>query len=251
MISAFIIAFSMYSKMPMPKIMWTEKNMRYAFCFFPCIGIMIGLFILVVGNVLDIFGFSRIFFACCMTLIPILVTGGIHMDGLLDTIDALSSYADKERKLEILKDPHAGAFAIIGCATYLIWNIGIWSEATKEVLPLIACVYVYSRALSGLSVVSFPLAKNTGLAATFQDRAQRTHVKVTMVCYLIVTSIVLLYLQPILGIIAVMGAVGSFIYHRYICIQKFGGITGDLAGYFLQICELVMITGIIIGAKLI
>lgn len=41
------------------------------------------------------------------------VTGGIHLDGLLDTADALSSYKTKEEKLEILKDSHAGAFAII------------------------------------------------------------------------------------------------------------------------------------------
>ena len=53
-------------------------------------------------------------------LIPVLVTGGIHLDGLLDTADALSSWQTRERRLEILKDSHAGAFAIIVCCGYFL-----------------------------------------------------------------------------------------------------------------------------------
>ncbi len=54
------------------------------------------------------------------TCIPILVTGGIHLDGLLDTVDAKSSYGDRKKKLAILADPHVGAFAIIGGSVYLL-----------------------------------------------------------------------------------------------------------------------------------
>ena len=55
-----------------------------------------------------------------MTALPVLVSGGIHTDGFIDTVDALSSYGDKEKKLEILKDPHTGAFAIIGAIMYYL-----------------------------------------------------------------------------------------------------------------------------------
>ena len=53
------------------------------------------------------------FLAVILTVIPVFVTGGIHVDGLLDTSDALSSWQERTRRLEILKDSHAGAFAII------------------------------------------------------------------------------------------------------------------------------------------
>ena len=90
--------------------------MRYAMCFFPVIGAVIGgllsLWICLTGD-----STGSLFRASVAVLIPLIVTGGIHLDGLLDTADALSSYKTMEEKLEILKDSHTGAFAIIvGCA---------------------------------------------------------------------------------------------------------------------------------------
>ena len=66
--------------------------------------------------------------AAVAVLIPVLVTGGIHLDGFLDTSDALS-WQVTERRFEILKDPHTGAFVIIACCSYFLAAFGIWTEA--------------------------------------------------------------------------------------------------------------------------
>lgn len=250
LIQSFFIAFSMYSKIPMPRVSWNEKNMEYAFCFFPWIGCVIGITIWGAGSCLSYLEVTPVFFSVCMTVIPILITGGIHMDGFLDTIDALSSYGEQEKKLAILKDPHAGAFAIIGCGVYLLWSIGIWSEALPQVLPMIACEYALSRTLSGLSMVRFRLAKNTGLAAAFQDGAKRRKVGIVMLVYLVLIVLIMSGIHLFLTLFVVGFAMLCYRYYRTISYKKFGGITGDLAGYFLQICELGMITITIIGAKL-
>ena len=109
---SFVIACSMYSRIPMPQVDWTENRMKYAMCFFPVIGAVIGgllyLWIYLTGD-----STGSLFRAAVAVLIPIIITGGIHLDGLLDTADALSSYKSMEEKLEILKDSHTGAFAII------------------------------------------------------------------------------------------------------------------------------------------
>ena len=120
---SFKIACSMYSKLPVPQSDWTEENMRYVMCFFPWIGAVIGLFFAGVWNVKEWLAscgiyYHELFYAAILTVLPIFVTGGIHMDGFLDTCDALSSWQEKERRLEILKDSHAGAFAILSCAVY-------------------------------------------------------------------------------------------------------------------------------------
>ncbi|HEX3021692.1 MAG TPA: adenosylcobinamide-GDP ribazoletransferase, partial [Lachnospiraceae bacterium] len=169
MIQSFIIAFSMYSKIPMPRVEWNEKNMKYSMCFFPLVGLVLGAICYAVATLLYRGELTSLSIASIMTVLPIAVTGGIHVDGLLDTIDALHSYGDREKKLAILKDPHTGAFAIIGACCYFILNLGVWSEMPKETLPVIAISYVLTRALSGFSIVTFPLAKSSGLAATFQD----------------------------------------------------------------------------------
>lgn len=72
--------------------------MKYAFCFFPFIGIIIGIVIWLMGNLLINIRCNSLFFGCVMTVIPIFITGGIHFDGFLDTMDAINSYSDKEKK---------------------------------------------------------------------------------------------------------------------------------------------------------
>lgn len=112
----------------------------------------------------------NVVFAGVMTLLPVLVNGGIHMDGFLDTMDALNSYGSREKKLEILKDSRTGAFAVIGFGLYLVASLALWSEAKSEMLPVIGAGYVMSRSLSGLSVMVFPSAKKTDLDEPFRSR---------------------------------------------------------------------------------
>lgn len=247
---SMLIAFSMYSKIPMPKVEWNEKNMKYAMCFFPMIGIVIGVCVQIIGTLLIKSTFGSLFFSVIMTLLPIMITGGIHLDGFLDTMDALSSWGDKEKKLQILKDSNSGAFAIIGMGCYLLCNIALWSEVSVEMLPLIFCTYVLSRALSGYSVVTFQTAKNSGLAKTFQDAAQKNRVKITMYCWIVTsTGCMLVYNLKNAITMFVAGAL-FFQYYKYLCKKQFGGITGDLAGYFLQVFELLMLGVIVLGTRL-
>ena len=123
------IAFSMYSKIPVPKVRWTNEAMQYTFCFFPLVGVAEGALLWGMGMVLyglrDRNRLPAIFVAIVLTILPLLVTGGIHMDGFLDTTDARRSYQEPEKKLAILKDPHTGAFALIGLGVYLLWSVAV------------------------------------------------------------------------------------------------------------------------------
>ena len=250
MIQSMIVAFSMYSKIPMPKITWTRKNMKYALCFFPLVGAAVALVLMSVLWVCEKAEFGTVFTAVAATLVPVLVTGGIHLDGYLDTVDALSSYGDKEKKLEILKDSNSGAFAIIYGLVYFMENIAVWTEIQKEVLPFVSISFVISRTLSGLSIATFPLAKDTGLAATFQDGAEKRTVKIVLLTLLFLEAGVCLYLHPLYGGVVLVLSLVSFGIHYDLCQRKFGGITGDLAGFFLQICELMVLAGLMLCCKI-
>ena len=239
LIRSFFIAFTMYSKIPMPRTDWTKESMRYAMCFFPVIGAVIGgllyLWIYLTGD-----STGSLFRAAVAVLIPIIITGGIHLDGLLDTADALSSYKSMEEKLEILKDSHTGAFAIIVGGAWFILALGTWSEVRLEMMPVLALSFVLSRALSGLAVVIFPKAKNTGLAATFSEMAVKRTVAITMVGFILVFGVLAIYLNPVYGVPMDIAAGLVFFYYYRMSKKKFGGITGDLAGFFLTVSELAM-----------
>ena len=247
---SMLIAFSMYSKIPMPKVEWNDKNMKYAMCFFPLIGVVIGVCVQIIGTLLIKSTFGSLFFSVIMTLLPIMITGGIHLDGFLDTMDALSSWGDKEKKLQILKDSNSGAFAIIGMGCYLLCNIALWSEVSVEMLPLISWSYVLSRALSGYSVVTFQTAKNSGLAKTFQDAAQKNRVKMTMYCWIVISNGCMLVYNFENAITLFAAGALFFQYYKILCKKQFGGITGDLAGYFLQVFELLILGVIVLGTRL-
>ena len=141
------VASATHPKLPMPRADWSKENMKYTFCFFPFIGLVIGALSLAVGWAGSRFGFQAAFVAAVLVLVPVWVTGGIHVDGLLDTSDALSSWQEKERRLEILKDSHAGAFAVItACVYFLAW----YPNALKNGLLLIVLFLLYLALLLAL-----------------------------------------------------------------------------------------------------
>ena len=246
-INSFKIAFSMYSKIPMPQSEWTEENQRYVMCFFPLVGLVIGGLIFIWHLFYEIMplkkGVGEIFFAAFVILISMTVSGGIHADGFLDTQDALSSYASREKKLEILKDPRAGAFAIISGIVYFLLYLATYSQLVsfgkgdEAIWILLALSFVLSRAFSGLSVVSFPLAKNSGLLAMFKDRAKRGVVKMWMLGYIFITGGVSMWISPIYGGLIILTFLLVFLYYYRMSKKTFGGITGDIAGWFVQVSE--------------
>ena len=87
-IRSLCIAFSTYSRIPVPQVAWTDENRKYSMCFFPLIGAVIGLLLWGWLALCDALDFGALLRSAVGALLPILVTGGIHMDGFMDTSDA-------------------------------------------------------------------------------------------------------------------------------------------------------------------
>ena len=194
--------------------------MKYSMCFFPLVGIL---------PAAAVFGWWKL---CCLleipsgvgaavfTVLPYFLIGGIHLDGYLDTSDARGSYGDREKKLEILKDSHVGAFAVTACVIGAILVYGCWegllsmrtarsSEALSKAVMAAGSGFILARAFSGFCVG---------------------------VC-------------QIYGIGVMISCSGMFLYYYRMAIKEFGGTTGDLAGYYVCMAEmssLLMITVLIL-----
>ncbi len=237
-LKALVIAFSMYSKIPMPQFAWKNEDMRYVLCFFPWVGAVIGGCIYLWGVLCEKFEIGALCYVMIGTLIPLLITGGFHVDGYMDTMDAFHSYQPKEKKLEILKDSHIGAFAVIMLAAYGMLYMGAFSEIDDRNLLKIVCAgFVLSRALSGIAVVSFPSAKKDGLLYLFASSAQKNIVKVSLYLQAALCIGYMLWQAVSCGVIVALMALCTFAYYYYRTKKELGGITGDTAGYFVLICE--------------
>ena len=215
--------------------------MKYAICFFPLIGAVIGgLFLLWVWLCAQL-GLNSFLRAAGCVVLPLLVSGGIHMDGFCDTVDALSSHQTRERKLEILKDSHTGAFAVIFCGVWLVLDLGALTqpEALRS-FGVLALGFVLSRAMSGLALANLKGARPSGMLQAFADASHKSAVTAVMLVFLVLSVAGMVWLSPVSGGTAALAAALCLLHYRRMSYRQFGGITGDLAGYFVQLAELSM-----------
>lgn len=236
-------AFAMFSKIPVPMVDWNKENMKYMMCFFPFVGAVIGVLTWLTGCILgNHVKLEPFFLTVILTVIPVVVTGGIHVDGLLDTSDALSSWQERTRRLEILKDSHAGAFAVITACVYFILWLGAWSQLQNN--PKGICImsmgYMMSRCLSGIGVITFPKAKSDGTVAEFSRNASEITARNILMVMFVILMALMLWVSPVMGVLAVLSALLVFWWYHHMAMKYFGGTTGDLSGFFLCICEVVM-----------
>ena len=250
-IRSLLIAFSTYSRIPVPQVEWNEENRRYSMCFFPLVGLVTGLLVwgwLSLCAGLMIGPFLR---GAVAALLPLLITGGIHMDGYMDTTDALASWQSQEKRLEILKDSHTGAFAVMGCAGYLLLSAALYSEADPAAGLRLAGVFVLSRALSAFALVRMRNARNRGMLDDISRVAEKRLVTLSGGVYALLCLVLWLATGVRTALLCVLAAVLCYLYYQHMSYKQFGGVTGDLAGWFLQVTELVLTAVIVIGGKLL
>lgn len=242
-IKSLLIAFSVYSKIPMIHFAWKENDTNYVFCFFPWVGAVAGILVYLWSFVCRAYLVGDLCRVAMTMAILLFLTGGIHVDGFMDTMDAFHSYQPRERKLEILKDAHIGAFAVIMLAAYGLGFFGAFSEITDiALLRIVCCGFFLSRSLCGLSVVSLPLAKQEGMLFQLVSQAHKNAVRISLWLQSALCIVGMLFLSFYAGLAVTAAAVLAFVCYAHQCRKTLGGITGDTSGYFVLLCEVCMIT---------
>lgn len=250
-LKSLAICLSMYTIIPMPAVEWDKNGMKKVFCFFPLIGLMIGGAEYGWFLAVDALGFNNLLYAAVAAIIPLIITGGIHMDGFIDTCDAIFSYGEPAKKLEIMKDPQTGAFGIIGCVVYLLVTTGLFSQifdnANLASIGFLTGGFFISRCVGGLAIVSLKTAKSSGLAYLFSDNAGKRTVRIVLTGFFLICSILLFYRFAILYGAALFCLILWSLWYRHFTAKQFGGITGDLIGFLILSVEFLFIAVAAIG----
>lgn len=242
LIKSMLSAFLMYSRIPVPRVEWKDENRRYALCFFPMVGAAVGAAELLWFLAYRALGFGSFLFGAVAAALPIMLTGGIHMDGFCDVCDALACWSTSEKMLEIMDDPHIGAFAAVRAALYLLVQTALFAQIKSWPLMWIcALTFVQSRALSGLAAVSLRSAKADGALQSFRRPADKRVTIAAELVILILASVASAIIDPLCGVCALAAEAAWLVRCRILTYRKFGGMTGDTAGYFLQVCELAAV----------
>lgn len=239
----FLCALTFLTRIPIPiKCNYTDENFKKSLYFFPFIGLILGLILGVSWRGLMIL-FPPTITGALLLFLHISLTGGLHLDGLMDTLDGLGGGRNKEQRLAIMKDSRVGAFGAQGAIVACILKFSFYKHITQHLLPLLVITPMMGRQALVLVQVFFPYARSEGLGSLFTVYGDYKKLAITTVISLLITIALTKLEGAVLflsGYIFVL-ATAAFVSHLL------DGLTGDTYGAICEISEIfTLITGFLL-----
>ena len=237
----FWIALQFLSSLPvrlpgMPQ----PQELGRSLLFYPLVGVLFGAALWGVNGVLA--GAPAMLHAALLLTVWVLLSGGLHLDGLADSADAwLGGFGDRERTLTIMKDPRSGPIAVVVlvlvlllkfCALLALIEQRQW--AALLIVPLIG-----RSALLGVFLTT-PYVRAGGLGQALADHLPR-HAGWWVLGF---SALACVLLAGVSGVWALALAVLGFAWLRQVMMRRLGGTTGDTAGAMLELLEVLMLVGL-------
>jgi len=232
------MTFGMFCTVPMPGH-WDESCADRMMPCLPIVGALVGAIWWGAAELMSFSGIHTMIAAAVLMLVPFLAAGFIHLDGYMDTSDAVLSRRSYEEMVRILKDPHTGAFAVVMIAVLFTLQFAASYAVvdTGRNLALLAVVPVVSRCGSAMSVLCLKAAPHSSYLSLFKRNTGSAHKVVT--CYLAACTFAVAWLiGGITGLVVVASVTLSFIVTMVYVYRCFKGVSGDLTGFSLVISEL-------------
>ncbi|MCU0666247.1 MAG: adenosylcobinamide-GDP ribazoletransferase [Candidatus Omnitrophica bacterium] len=230
----FLLALQFLSVIPVKVKKYSEKKAAESMVYFPFVGLFLGVFVADLRWLLHFWGLPFISINLLSVIMLIILTAGIHLDGVADTFDAIGSGKSKEEKLSIMRDPHIGAIGVLAIVSILFLKIAaLLALPLKEGSFAIILSCVTSRfAMAGL-ISFFPYARQSGKAEAFIKNSTNNIFILALIMAVVCVSLV--DLQKGLGLLAISTLV-AFLLGNYFK-RSLGGVTGDICGAVNEISE--------------
>ena len=230
-------AFQFLTRVPMPGLDYEPDALSRAATFFPLVGGLIGLAsaLLFMGLLPHLPGTVA---ALCAVLLTVLVTGGLHEDGLADAADGFGGGWHREQILEILKDSRIGSYGAIAVAFSILFRVALIAALPRAVaVPYIVAAHVLCRwTVLPLGFFLSSARKNESqghrLARQISIRSliAGSALAFAISGWLLRTSLI----APLIAVLAVTTLSG------YYFRRRIGGVTGDCFGATIQLAEVAV-----------
>lgn len=235
------------TRIPIKADMGFDEEFHKSIVYFPLVGIVIGLISFIIGS-LAIQIFDPFITAIIIVAGEVILTGGLHIDGLGDTFDAIYSNRDKERMLEIMKDSRLGTNSLLAILFLILIKIGLLNSAINSNLM---CLIIFMPMISRLGVIVMlyktVTPRKVGMGNIFIGKATKgmfiTAILYTVTILVLISKFVFLstnlnIIKLLLSIVVVMLFDYLFKNHIY---KKIDGVTGDILGCTIELGELIFL----------
>lgn len=239
MIRGFIHQLQFMTTIPIPlKLKFDEDEFAGAVIFFPLIGLVIGLPLAGVYFLLSLLD-ARLAALSIAVVLEILLTGGLHLDGLADSFDGIFSYRPPERILEIMRDSRIGTNGTLSLIILLSLKvILLYSIVNLDFIPILLLLPLIGRTAAVWSIGLFGYAREgKGMGAAIVAKTGLKQIVIATLLAAILITVIYSY-HYIALLAAVIGL--SLLFSLYVK-KKIGGITGDIIGAIIELSELIAI----------
>ena len=217
-----------------------DQDMGRSLLYYPLVGLILAITVIAFGWLLN--DQSDLVSAALVLGLWVLLTGGLHLDGLADSADAwLGGIGDKARTLAIMKDPACGPIAVITLVLVLLVKFVMLNEliAHDDWIAIMLAISL-ARTAMPLLFLSTPYVREGGIAAIMINHQPRAASKVMI----LIVAAITIFLS---GIALLLINFVIFLVLRYWMQQRLGGTTGDTAGAMVELLETaILITAVII-----
>lgn len=226
----FALAVSLLTILPFFKIHNFEKGINgYAVMFYPLVGALLGGILFGVHLLIEPY-FTKEHSGVLMFALLVVLTGALHLDGFTDTTDAF--FAPKHKALEVMKDPHIGAMGMMFGAVLLIVKASTF--ASLDAYYLLPLILLLSRANAVLAIYLYPYISQSGMASFAKSEFTKSMFIITLIYTL---SAVIFFGKLFLFVAALLLL---FVLKSFF-IKRFGGFSGDIYGFAIEVSELVLL----------
>ena len=237
----FWIALQFLSSLPIRLPGMPEpRELGRSLLFYPLVGLLFGAILWAVNWLL--LGTPTLLHAALLLSVWVLLSGGLHLDGLADSADAwLGGFGDRERTLTIMKDPRSGPIAVVTLVLVLLLKFSALLALIEQPysLALIIVPLIGRSALLGLFLTT-PYVRAGGLGQALADHLPRSAGKQVLA----VSALACVLIAGVSGALAVVLAALGFVWLRQVMLRRLGGTTGDTAGAMLELLEVAVLVGL-------
>ncbi|MFJ2487993.1 adenosylcobinamide-GDP ribazoletransferase [Pseudomonas sp. NPDC087639] len=210
--------------------------------FYPLVGLLFGVILWALNLVLA--GAPLLLHAALLLTVWVLLSGALHLDGLADSADAwLGGFGDRERTLTIMKDPRSGPIAVVTLVLVLLLKFAALLALIdqQQAVALIIVPLLGRAALLGLFLTT-PYVRAGGLGQALADHLPRR----AGWWVLGISALACVIIAGLKAIVALLVAVGVFVWLRHVMVRRLGGTTGDTAGALLELLEMAVLVGLVL-----
>ena len=213
------------------------RELGAAAAWFPVVGVLIGLLLAAVDHIGRLLWDAQVA-AALLLAAAVVLTGGLHLDGLMDTADAFFGRGDREHMLAIMRDSRAGALGVAAGVAVLLTKFAAYAHLTDaHHWRVIAAAPMLGRLAMVIGLAFFPSARPSGLGASFAAGTRAWHAAVAAAMTLAITAVLLHWAGLLVAAVVVLFAALA----AALASRKLGGLTGDVCGALNEMVEIAVL----------